>query len=181
MSRIISSIASCANNVSVRKPRDSRPWASCAQNKFLGLFMLASAVASGCSQNSPPPPTPETAVTAPLLTEDEKFLLAMDYYDPMYKLDAEGHIIRLHLTNRHVPTAVMAEVGKLTHLKGLDCYGSTVTDDGIAQLKNLKNLHSIGLGATRITDKSLEYFENMPSLQWIWVPRIPRLNLPSTN
>ncbi len=75
------------------------------------------------------------------------------------------------VNGRRLPTAMMTEVGKLTELHGLDCYGTTVTDEGLAQLKDLQKLRSIGLGATQVTDKGLVHLENLKNLQWVWLPR----------
>src|SRR5207249_581852 len=111
---------------------------------------------------------PNSSVPAP--TSDEKVLLVLDHYEPMYKVDTNGRVTHLRLGGRHLPTAVMAEVGKLTELHGLDLYGTSVTDEGLAQLKNLQKLRTMGLGATAITDKGLVHLEKLQSLQWVWLP-----------
>src|SRR5437773_2479748 len=87
-------------------------------------------LAIGCQDRSSPP---APVVAAP--NSDQQILQALDYYDPMYKVDAKGRVIRLRLVWRHLPDSVLAEIGKLTELKGMDLAGTTVTDQGLAQLK----------------------------------------------
>jgi hypothetical protein len=132
------------------------------------LLAAVLALPYGCGDNTPSP----TPVDAPvLLTVDDKVLLALDYYEPTYKVDADGKVINLMLSGRHVTSAAMAEIGKLTDLHGLDLYGASVTDEGLAQLKDLQKLRSIGLGATPMTDKGLIHLEKLQALQWVWLPR----------
>jgi hypothetical protein len=89
----------------------------------------------------------------------------------MYSVNAEGRVIRLRLIWRHLPTAVMAEVGKLTELQHLDLAGATVTDDGLAQLKNLQKLKNLGLGQTMVTEKGLAHLEKMEGLRNVWLSK----------
>jgi hypothetical protein len=135
--------------------------------RFFVAMLFASAF--GCRE-SPAPPAP-TDVAVPTMTTDEKVLVALDYFEPLYKVNADGRVTHLRLSGRHVPTAIMTEVGKLTELVGLDLYGTTVTDEGLAQLKDLHKLRSMGLGATPITDQGLVHLEKLHSLQWVWVPK----------
>ena len=136
----------------------------------LSRLVLATVVClggPGCSSN----PTTEPSGPAVSTSSDEQVLLALDYYEPMYQLNGEGRVIKLRLTQRHLPVAVLAEVGKLTELQALDVYGATVTDDGLAQLKDLQKLRHFGLGGTAITDKGLAHLEKLQSLQWLWIPK----------
>ena len=127
-------------------------------------------VAIGCALIIGCAASPPSVPVAPPLPVDEKVLLALDYFEPMYEVDAYGRDISLRLTGRHLPSPIMVEVGKLTELRGLDLYGSTLTDDGLAHLKDLKQLRSIGLGATLVTDKGLVHLEKLDNLQWVWLP-----------
>lgn len=129
------------------------------------VCMIGSACRESSRESGP------IAPAAKVLTADEQILLDLDYYEPMYELDANKRVIRLRLTGRHLPEAIMAEIGKLTELRGIDVYGSTLNDDGLAQLKNLQQLKSIGLAATAISDKGLEHLEKLQSLQWVWLPK----------
>ena len=131
-----------------------------------GLVLVFLACA-GCGDNSPPAVAPAAAPTPP---RDRDIISSLDYYEPVYKVDENGRVIRLRLTGRHVPLDVLAEVGKLTELGGIDLYGTTVTDEGLAHLKDLQKLRSIGLGGTPITDDGLVHLEPLRSLQWVWVP-----------
>jgi hypothetical protein len=132
------------------------------------LAAIAYTLVLGCRDSTPAvvPVTP----AGPILSVDEKVLLALDCYEPMYQLDAAGRVIKLRLTGRHLPKAILAEVGKLAELRGLDMYGSSITDEGLAELKDLQNLRALGLGATLVTDQGLVHLEKLQSLQWLWVP-----------
>jgi hypothetical protein len=126
-------------------------------------------ILAGCRGGTPTNDAPPPPVAKPL-SADQKVLLALDCYDPMYKLDADGRVIRLHLTGRNLSADVLADVGKLTELGGLDLYGANITDDGLANLKDLQKLRSCGLGGTPITDKSLPHLAKLNALQHLWVP-----------
>jgi hypothetical protein len=138
---------------------------------FRRMTQLVAAALCACALSCRADPAPK-ADTPPAAagTPDEQVLLALDYYEPVYKVDDAGRVTHLRLTGRHLPSDVMVEVGKLTELHGLDCYGSTLSDEGLAQLKDLQKLRSIGLGATSITDKGLSHLEKLQNLQWVWVP-----------
>ena len=106
------------------------------------LAAIGCSLVIGCRETPGPAPNVSLDLAVPALTSDEKVLLVMDYYEPMYKVDANGRVTHLRLSWRHVPSAVLSEVGKLTELQGLDLYGTTVTDEGLAQLKDLQKLRS---------------------------------------
>lgn len=126
----------------------------------LGAFAL------GCGGN----PTAE-AVAGPGPSPDEPVLIALDCYNPMYQIDENGRVTRLNLIWRHLPSPVLAEIGKLTELQGLDLAHSTADDDGLAQLKDLQNLRNFGLAGTRVTDRGLAHLQKLEGLQWVWLPK----------
>ena len=129
-------------------------------------------VASGCSESTAPKKLPApVAPAAPAANVEEQVLRALDYYEPVYKTDAAGHVTRLRLGGRHVPASVMAEVGKLKHLEGIELFGTTVDDEGLAQLKDLQKLRTIGLVQTNVTDKGLATLEKLGGLQYGWVSK----------
>jgi hypothetical protein len=133
------------------------------------LAAIVCAVTLGCRDNSTP--AVPAAPAAPMLAPDEKVLLVLDCFDPLYTVDANGRVINLRLTGRHLPTAVLAEIGKLSEVRGLNFYGASVTDEGLAQLKDLQKLRSITLGGTAITDQGLVHLEKLQSLKWLWLPK----------
>jgi hypothetical protein len=126
---------------------------------------LACAVAVGCKDNA----APTVPVVAP--NPDMKIMHALDCYEPMYKVDANGRVTHLRLPWRHLPTAVLAEIGKLTELQAIELSGTTVTDEGLAQLADLQNLRSMSLVNTPITDGGLVHLEKLLSLQFVWLPK----------
>jgi hypothetical protein len=123
--------------------------------------VLACLVVAGCRDDPVAPPLPP----------DEKVLRALDYYEPAYKVDADGRVTHLRLTWRNLPPPVMAEVNKLTELHALDLYGADVTDEGLGQIKDLQNLRQMGLGGTPITDRGLVHLQKLQSLQFVWLPK----------
>ena len=124
--------------------------------------------ATGCGSKAAPTGG-EPAPAA--MSVDEKVLAALDHYEPMFKVNAEGRVIRLRLTWKNLPLEVLAEIGKLTELGMIDFAGATLTDDGLAQLKNLQKLRALGLGNTSITDDGLVHLEKLSSLQWVWMSK----------
>ncbi len=129
------------------------------------LVALACMAAVGCRDTAAP------AVQAVAPSPDAKILFALDHYEPMYKVDANGRVTQLRLVWRHLPIPVLTEIGKLTELHSIEFSGTTVTDEGLAQLADLQKLTSMSLVNTPITDKGLIHLEKMQSLQWLWLPR----------
>src|SRR5436305_6020295 len=74
------------------------------------------------------------------LTPDQKVMVLLEHYEPMYKVDEDGRVIGLRLPWRHLPPSALAEIGKLTELVLIDFAGTTLTDDGLALLKDLQKL-----------------------------------------
>jgi hypothetical protein len=130
---------------------------------FLAALMCM--VAAGCRDSA----VHTSPAAAP--NPDAKVLLALDYYEPMYKVDANGRVTHLRLPWRHLPAPVLAEIGKLTELQAIEFTGTTVTDEGLAQLADLQNLRSMSLVNTPITDKGLVHLEKLQSLQWLWLSK----------
>ncbi len=132
----------------------------------LALAAALCALVVGCQGN----PTP-SAPAEHTLTPDEQVLRDLDCYNPMYKIDDEGHVVSLRLGWRHLPGPVLAEVDKLTELWEIDLAFATVNDDGLAQLKDLQKLHSMGLAGTAVTDRGLPHLEKLQNLQYVWLPK----------
>ena len=136
-----------------------------ANQRLVVIACVLCMIAVGCQDN---------AVSTNLdiaSNPDAKVLLALDYYEPMYKVDANGRATHLHMTWRHLPTPVLAEIGKLSELQWIDFFGTTVTDDGLAQLVGLQKLTGLGLGGTPVTDQGLVHLAKLKSLQWLWLPK----------
>jgi hypothetical protein len=127
------------------------------------LAALLSAVVAGCGASSSP--------VSPILMADEEVLRALDYYDPMYQVDADGRVIKLKLTGLDLPVTILADIGRLTELRCLDAAWSTVTDEGLAQLNNLQELRDLGLGGTLVSDEGLGHLEKLHSLQRVWLSK----------
>lgn len=132
------------------------------------LFLL---LIMGCRGASEPPPQPGPAKTVNAPTGDAKIMLDLDYYEPMYLLDADSRVIRMRMTWRHLPTPVIAEIAKLTELQQLDLYGANVTDEGLAQIRELKKLRNLGLGATPVTDQGLVHLQKLEGLRYVWLSK----------
>jgi hypothetical protein len=131
---------------------------------------LMVALSTGCGDSAPQPKTGAAHIELPL-PPDPQVLKALDYFEPMYKIDDAGRVVRLRVVWRHLTPATLAEIGKLTELIHIDAYGSSVNDEGLAQLKDLRKLRSFGLGATDVTDKGLVHLQKLETLQWLWLPK----------
>jgi hypothetical protein len=122
------------------------------------FLAIACALAAGC--------TGETNDTS---FPDENALRALDSYEVMYRLDANGRVNNLRLEGRHLPDAMMAEVGKLTELDEMSLAGASFSEDSLAHLYGLKYLRRLGLGGTPITDKALVHLEKLEGLTEVWL------------
>jgi hypothetical protein len=127
------------------------------------LLSFALAGAAGCSRESP------SEQSGPSV--DESVLLALDYYEPIYRLDAAGRVINLKLDGKILPDAVFAEIGKLTELWEISIAGASFDEESLAHLQNLPYLRNLGIGATAITDTTLGHLEKLESLRQVWMPR----------
>ncbi|WP_020474415.1 hypothetical protein [Zavarzinella formosa] len=135
---------------------------------FAGIMCAVMMV--GCRQKSPPPTEPATG-NAPALTSDEKVLLALDAYDPIYQMNSKGRVIKLKLPWRHLSDSMLEEINKLTELEGFDAYGSTLNNDKLKLLKDLQKLRTLGMGSTGVTDEGLAHLQNMRGLHYVWVSK----------
>ena len=113
--------------------------------------------------------TPPAVEQAPSV--DEQVLVALDHYNPIYKLNADGQVINLQLNGRNVPASALVEVGKLKEVRGISLYAAQVTDESLANLHGCTKLQTLGLGATPISDKGLVHLEKFQDLSHIWVPK----------
>src|SRR5262249_42327396 len=95
----------------------------------------------------------------------------LEAYEPLYKVDEAGRVTHLKLVWRHLPETVLAEVGKLSELQGLDLAYSTANDRGLARLAGLQQLRSLSLWGAPVTHARLAHLEKLPSLQWLWLPK----------
>ena len=108
--------------------------------------------------------------TPRLSRADRASLDALASYNPTYELDNQGRIIDLKLEGQHVDDRALEQVARLDALKHLSLYGASVSDKGLAKLRQ-NQLEALGLGGTRVTDQGLAHLEKMSSLRWLWVSR----------
>jgi hypothetical protein len=133
------------------------------------LAFLLALLGAGCSSTttSPPEEPPPAASSSP----DEAVLHALDYLEPMYQFNADGRVIKLRITGRHLPLSALKEIDKLTELRAIDFYGTTLTDEGLAELKDLQHLRNAGLAGTPLSDRAASHLAKLQSLQWVWLPQ----------
>ena len=139
--------------------------------QFLMITLICVAVLGCRGSNPPPPEKPAPLVPGAAPTGDAKVLIELDYYEPMYAVNADGRVTKLRLTWRQLPTPVLAEIGKLSELQHLDLYGANITDEGFAEFKNLQKLRTLGLGGTAISDKGLVHLQKLEGLRYVWLPK----------
>ena len=143
-----------------------------AERPLAGVARLALAAALcaaplGCRGGS----APTTPAADTSLSPDEQVLQTLDCYNPEYKTDEDGRVTELRLVGQPVPVAAFAEIDKLTELQLIDLAWSTTTDEGLAQLKDLRKLRDLGLGGTPVTDRGLAHLDKMPGLQRLWLSK----------
>jgi hypothetical protein len=131
---------------------------------------MALAAALGCGAKSAPSVDGKPAVAATPRNIDAEVLLFLDPYDPMYLIDAQGRVVHLRMGGLHLPTPVMAEIGKLTELREFELGSAIFTDEGLAQLKDLQKLMAVGFGNTPLTDESLVHIAKLKGLRHTWLP-----------
>jgi|GEM_PF-1174907 len=73
----------------------------------------------------------------------------------------------------------LAHLGRITSLENLDIrltadHPSTVTNDGLKHLSNLRNLNFLRLpGSMSVTDEGLKHLSNLTALEQVWVNNSP--------
>lgn len=102
---------------------------------------------------------------------DKASLDALAPYNPVYTLDNNGRVIDLKLENKQLDDAAFDELAKLTALRALSLYGSSVTDHRLEKLISIGQLKQLGLGRTEITDDGLAHLAELPNLRHLWVSR----------
>jgi serine/threonine protein kinase len=128
---------------------------------FTCLFL-----ASCSSRNSPSADFPDEP-----LSPDESVLQALEPYDPVYKIDSTGRVVRIRLDGQRIPASVVDEVSKLTELRLVSLYAASLTDGSLEKLQTLSQLRSLGLGATPITEQGIAHLEPITTLRWLWLPK----------
>ena len=73
------------------------------------------------------------------------------------------------LRNTQVTDAGLAQLKRLTNLKTLGLSWTQVTDAGLVHLEELTGLESLGLSWTRVTDAGLVHLKELPNLDTLWL------------
>jgi len=133
-----------------------------ASSSWLLVGILIVAAMAGCAG--------EESIDA-----EQTALDALEEYEPVTHLDGEGHVFKLKLELAHVDDAVMDYVVQFTRLQSLSLYGSSVTDSGIAKLRELKNVEDLNIMDTRISDLGVASLSEVTSLRRIWLRTNDRL------
>lgn len=81
-------------------------------------------------------------------------------------VDYCANVVFINLHDRGTD-AVLADVGRLIHLKQLHRPGPAVTDAGLAQLQHLSELQFLSLEGTQATDAGLAHLKGLKGLKWL--------------
>jgi hypothetical protein len=127
------------------------------------LALVACVLLAGCRGDTSP-----GAAGTPA-SPDEDVLDALEPYDPVYQLDANGRVVRLKLEGKRIPPSAVEVACRLSELRYLSLYGASIGDNDLENLQNLQNLRSLGLAGTAVTEKGLVHLAKLPALQWLWV------------
>jgi len=138
--------------------------------KVLPFGVIAFALMAGCAPK-PVPTIVADAGEAAALSPDEQVLLALEAYSPMYQMNAKGRVIKMKIPWQHLTEPLLAEINKLSALENLDCYATTINDEGLAQLKDLQKLRSLGLGGCEVTDEGLPHLGKLHNLRYVWLSK----------
>jgi hypothetical protein len=112
----------------------------------------------------------DVSAAASKARSDAEVIRALEPFDPWYLLNKEGRVVKLRLTDRHLTSAALTLVGKLTALERLGLDRTDLTDEGLAQLKDLQNLSFITFSATQATDDGLLRVAKLKGLKNIHFP-----------
>jgi hypothetical protein len=85
-------------------------------------------------------------------------LIGVDYF---------GSVVSVSFPNGGASDPDLVHIGRLARLGWLDIRSPTVTDKGLAQLKELNSLHTLHLGGTAISDAGMEHLGRLTSLEWL--------------
>lgn len=128
------------------------------------LFSLSMLCLSGCSDKE-----------IEIHIYDQEALVALEAFEPTYKLSDDGRVIELKLQSEKVTDETVGLCGQLTELKSLSLYGSSITDKGLLPLQQMGQLESLGVGKTQITDSGLTFISEIPNLRWVWISGCPKI------
>jgi internalin A len=78
---------------------------------------------------------------------------------------APAEVVKLDLVYAQVTDAGLAELREFKNLESLELAGTKVTDAGLAELKQLPRLQTLSLWGTAVTDASLTRLKDLPRLQ----------------
>jgi hypothetical protein len=81
-------------------------------------------------------------------------------------VDYFANVVFINLHDRGTDE-VLAQVGRLTHLKQLHRAGFAVTDSGLAHLGRLSDLQLLSLDDTQVTDAGLVHLKGLSGLKWL--------------
>ena len=81
-----------------------------------------------------------------------------------------GNVVFVNLHDRGTDD-VLAQVGRLTHLKQLHRPGFAVSDSGLAHFERLTSLQLLSLDDTQVTDAGLAHLRELSGLKWLKLTR----------
>ncbi len=81
------------------------------------------------------------------------------------KLDKQGRVIEINLTDKAVVDEDLKVIAQYTHLQMLKLARTGVTDAGLPNLISLQNLRTIWLARTGVTDAGLLHLAQLKSLR----------------
>ena len=91
--------------------------------------------------------------------------------------DASSRVTRVWLNdNKAVSDADLACVARLRNLETLDLGWTPITDTGLVHLRGLGQLEELSLDGTSITDDGLVHLHGLQSLQKIWLEETKTTN-----
>jgi hypothetical protein len=100
---------------------------------------------------------------------DARVLESLKHLEVVPTLTESGRVIELNVEGKEISDEDLRSISELTELKRLSLYGSTFDQAGLKDLASAGRLEALGIGNTAITDQSLIWMAEIPSLRWLWI------------
>jgi hypothetical protein len=100
---------------------------------------------------------------------DARVLESLKHLEVVPTLTESGRVIELNVEGKEISDEDLRSISELTELKRLSLYGSTFDQAGLKGLASAGRLEALGIGKTAITDQTLIWMAEIPSLRWLWI------------
>jgi hypothetical protein len=100
---------------------------------------------------------------------DARVLESLKHLEVVPTLTESGRVIEMNVEGKEISDEDLRLFSELTELKRVSLYGSTFDQAGLKDLASAGRLEALGIGKTAITDQTLVWIAEIPSLRWLWI------------